>query len=119
MANYGYYLPLNPGIYETVRFLGIEEKMEGMGENKTQKTDKDGTPVWTVSALVKVPGGIQDMETFTLTATKDVAGKIKALDDLTPIRLVGLAGGKWSKAITDKTTWSFQISAIEVIKAQQ
>jgi hypothetical protein len=119
MANYGYYLPLNPSIYESVRLLGIEEKMEGMGESKSQKKDKDGTPVWTVSALVKVPGGIQDLETFTLTASKDVAGKIKALDDLTPIRLVGLAGGKWSKAITDKTTWSFQITAIEVIKAQQ
>ena len=119
MANYGYYLPLHPSIYETVRLLGIEEKMEGIGENKSQKKDKDGTPVWVVSALVKVPGGTQDMETFTLTASPDVANKIKALEDLTSIRLVGLAGGKWSKAITDKTTWSFQISGIEVVKAQQ
>lgn len=119
MANYGYYLPLHPATFETVRFLGIEEKTEGLGENKSQKKDKDGTPVWVVSALVKVPGGVQDMETFTLTASNDVVNKIKALDDLTPLRLVGLSGGKWSKAITDKTTWSFQISGVEVIKAQQ
>ena len=31
-----------------------------------------------------------------------------------PIKLVGLAGGKWSKAQTDKTSWSFQVSGIAV-----
>jgi hypothetical protein len=118
MANYGYYLPLHPNTYEAVRFIGIEPKMEGIGENKAQKKDKEGTPIWTVSALVKVPGETQDMETFTLTASNEMAKKIEALEELTAVRLVGLAGGKWSKAITDKTTWSFQITGLEIIKAQ-
>ena len=118
MANYGYYLPLHPNTYEAVRFIGIEAKMEGIGENSGQKKDKDGTPVWVVSALVKVPGGSQEMETFTLPASNDIANKIKGIEELTPIRLVGLAGGKWSKSVTDKTTWSFQITSLEIIKAQ-
>jgi hypothetical protein len=118
MSNYGYYLPLHPNTFETVRFLGIEPKNEGLGENIAQKKDKNGTPVWVVSALVKMPGGTQDLETFTLTAPSEIANKTKAIEELAMVRLVGLHGGKWSKAITDQTTWSFQISGLEIVKAQ-
>jgi hypothetical protein len=118
MSNYGYYLPLHPNTFETVRFLGIEPKNEGLGDNVGQKKDKNGTPVWVVSALVKMTGGTQDLETFTLTAPSDIANKIKAIEELSMVRLAGLHGGKWSKAITDQTTWSFQISGLEIIKAQ-
>ena len=118
MSNYGYYLPLHPNTFEAVRFIGIEAKNEGIGDNVSQKKDKNGIPVWIVSALVKVPGGTQEMETFTLSATPELVNKIKSIEELTAIRLLGLSGGKWSKAITDKTTWSFQISGLEVIKAQ-
>ncbi len=119
MSNYGYYLPLHPNTFETSRFIGIAPKNEGIGENISQKKDKDGTPVWVVSCLVKVSGGSQEMETFTLSASTEIANKIKAIEELTPVRLVGLSGGKWSKAVTDKTTWSFQISGLEILKAQQ
>jgi hypothetical protein len=118
MSNYGYYLPLHPNTFETVRFIGIAPKADGIGENTSQKTDKSNTPVWSISALVRVQGGSQELEVFTLTAGNDVANKIKAIEELTPIRLLGLAGGKWSKAMTDKTTWSFQITGLEVVKAQ-
>jgi hypothetical protein len=47
-----------------------------------------------------------------LPATKKVADEIKALEELTPIRLVGLSGGKWSRSDTDRTNWSFQITGL-------
>jgi hypothetical protein len=119
MANYGYCLQLHPNTFETFRFIGISPKTEGFGADEKHKTDKNGVPVWTVAALVKVPGGVQEMESFTLTTPADVAQKLKQIEELTPIRLVGLAGGKWSSLQTDKTSWSFQISGIEVLKAQQ
>lgn len=115
-ANYGYYLPLSSSVFESVRYLAIAPKTEGFGHDEKQKIDKDGTPVWTVSALVKFQGSKQETELFTLAASPELAGKINAIEELTPIRLVGLAGGKWSKSQTDKTSWSFQISGIEVIK---
>jgi len=118
MANYGYYLPLHPNTFESARFLGITPKTEGFGQDEKHKTDKNGVPVWTVSALVKIPGGAQEMENFTLTTPAEFANKIKAIDELTPIRLVGLAGGKWSPLQADKTNWTFQISGIEIVKAQ-
>ena len=42
--------------------------------------------------------------------------EIAKIPELTPIGLKGLAGGKWSKATTDKTSWSFQILGITVAK---
>jgi hypothetical protein len=117
MANYGYYLPLHPNTFETVRFIGLSPKTEGFGPDEKHKTDKNGVPVWVVSALVKVQGGVQEMEVFTLTVPTESANKIKTIEELVPIRLVGLAGGKWSRNQTDKTSWSFQISGVEVIKA--
>jgi hypothetical protein len=119
MANYGYYLPLHPNTFESARFIGISPKTEGFGAEEKHKTDKNGVPVWVVSALVKMTGGDQEMENFTLTAPIEAANKIKAIEELASIRLVGLAGGKWSPLQTDKTSWSFQITGIEVIKAQQ
>lgn len=116
-SSYGYYLPLHPNTFETVRFIGIAPKTEGFGAEEKHKTDKNGVPLWTVSALVKMTDGNQEMETFTLTAPTEVANKVKSIDELASIRLVGLAGGKWSKASTDKTAWSFQITGVELIKA--
>lgn len=118
MANYGYYLPLHPNTFESVRFIGITPKTEGIGENTTQKTDKNGVPVWVVSALVKMTGGVQDMENFTLTAPVEVANKLKATEELAAIRLIGLSAGKWSPLQADKTNWTFQITGIELVKAQ-
>jgi hypothetical protein len=119
MSNYGYYLPLHPNTFETARFISISPKTEGFGAEEKQKFDKAGVPIWTVAALVKVAGGTQEMENFTLTAAADVASKIKAIEELANVRLIGLAGGKWSPLQADKTNWTFQISGIEVIKAQQ
>ena len=78
--------------------------------------DKTGVPFWVISGLVKYQGGNQETELFTLAATNEIAGKIRTIEELTPIRLVGLVGGKWSKNQTDKTSWSFQISGVEIIK---
>lgn len=119
MANYGYYLPLHPNTFESARFIGISPKSEGFGIEEKHKTDKNGVPVWVVSALVKMAGGVQEMEVFTLTTPAEIANKLKQIDELTSIRLVGLAGGKWSPLQTDKTSWSFQITGVEVVKAQQ
>ena len=115
-SSYGYYLPLHPNTFETVRFISLAPKTEGFGADEKHKTDKNGVPIWTVSALVKIADSNQEMETFTLTAPTEIANKIKAIEELAPIRLIGLAGGKWSKQATDKTAWSFQITGVEVIK---
>jgi hypothetical protein len=61
MSNYGHYLPLHPNTFETARFIGITPKTEGFGVDETHKTDKNGVPVWVVSALVKMAGGVQEM----------------------------------------------------------
>lgn len=114
--NYNYYLPLHPSVFESVRFLDISPKMDGLGNDEKQKTDRDGTPQWVVSALVKHQGSKQETEVFTLTAPLAVAETINKIEELANIRLIGLAGGKWSKAGTDKTTWSFQVSGVEVVK---
>ena len=119
MSNYGYYLPLHPNTFETARFIGITPKTEGFGVDEKHKTDKNGVPVWVVSALVKMAGGVQEMENFSITTPAEVANKIKSIDELAPIRLVGLAGGKWSPLQADKTNWTFQITGVEVVKAQQ
>lgn len=115
--NYGYYLPLNAAeMYKEVRFLDISPKTDGVGELARQTTDNEGTPKWVVSTLVKYKDLPQQTETFTLVASQADAEKINLLADLTPIRLLNLLGGKWSKAGADKTSWSFQISGVEVAK---
>ena len=114
MANYGYYLPLAANLFDSVRFIDISPKTEGFGSDEVQKKDKDGTPVWEITALVKYQGGKNETETFTLVAGNKDADGIRAIPELTAIKLVGLAGGKWSKAQSDKTSWSFQVSGIAV-----
>ena len=115
--NYGYYLPLDPITYDSIRFIGITQKTEGPSPQAPQKEDKKtGLPMWTVAALVKFRGGNQETENFTLLATPEVAAKINTIPELTPIKLVDLQGGKWSKEGTDKTNWSFQISGVEIVK---
>ena len=109
---YGYYLPLG-NVYDSVRYLSITPKMTGFGAAAEQKQDKNGIPVWTISALVKRGDDPAAMETFSLTAPTKTAEAISKVAELTPIRLVGLSGGKWAKAGSDRTEWSFQISGIE------
>ena len=53
------------------------------------------------------------METFSLTAPAKTAEAIAKVAELTPIRLIGLSGGKWAKSGSDRTEWSFQITSIE------
>lgn len=114
--NYGYYLPLSEALYQEIRFLDISPKTEGVGEAAKQQTDKDGVPKWVLTALVKFQGSKQETETFTLTAPQELAEKINTIPELTNISLKGLAGGKWSKTGVDKTSWSFQITGVEVVK---
>ena len=109
-----YYLPLLENIFETVLFSDLAPKTEGIEANAPQKIDKEGLPVWTLAALVKVPGGVFEGETFTLSAPKKAAEEIMTLKDLTPIKLLGLKGGKWSKSDSATTRWSFLISGIKV-----
>jgi hypothetical protein len=114
--SYPYYLPLAADLYQGVRFLSITPKRDGLGESATQKIDKDGTPVWVLSALVKYQDAAQETQEFSLTAPSNVAEEIAKIPELTPIGLKGLSGGKWSKATTDKTSWSFHILGITVAK---
>lgn len=113
--SYGYYLPLSRELFSSVVYLGIAPKMEGIGVDTRQAHDKNGTPRWAISALVRLGDATQDTETFTLTAPTSVADKIRAIKNLSNIRLQGLAGGKWTRANSDKTSWSFQITGIEVL----
>ena len=115
MPNYGYYLPLSDKLFESVRFISIEPKTEGIGSDAPQKTDRDGTPLWVITALVKYQGGASETETFTLPANKKGFDEISAIQELTPIRLVVLSAGKWSRSDTDRTTWTFQITGVAVI----
>jgi hypothetical protein len=111
---YGYYLPLGQ-VFANVRYLSIVPKMTGFGPTSEQKSDKDGTPVFTVSALVQRKGEASATENFSLTATSKLAEQISKIAELTPIKLHGLAGGKWVQSGGDKTTWSFQITGVEVV----
>ena len=114
--SYPYYLPLSDNLFQGVRFLSITPKKDGIGESATQKIDKDGTPVWVLSALVKYQDAAQETQEFSLTAPRNAMEEIAKIPELTPIGLKGLSGGKWSKATTDKTSWSFQILGITVQK---
>ena len=110
---YGYYLPLGQ-VFASVRFLSIAPKMTGFGPLAEHKSDKDGTPVWTVSALVNRGDEASQTESFSLIATTKLADSIGQLPELTLIKLHGLSGGKWVQNGSDKTNWSFQITGLEV-----
>lgn len=115
--NFGYYIPLSANLFESVRFLGIAPKTDLLeGGERTPRKDKSGTPMWVVSALVKFDGSTQETENFTLTISKEEQLKIAQIGELAPIRLVGLSGGKWSRATSDQTAWTFQIKGVEPIK---
>ena len=115
MPNYGYYIPLSEKLFDSVRFISIEPKTDGVGSDAPQKTDKDGTPMWVITALVKYQGGVSETEAFTLPANKKGFDEISAIQELAPIRLVGLSGGKWSRSDTDRTNWTFQITGLAVL----
>ena len=115
MPNYGYYLPLSDKLFDSVRFISIEPKTEGIGSDAPQKTDRDGTPLWVITALVKYQGGASETETFTFPVNKKGFDEISAIQELTPIRLVGLSAGKWSRSDTDRTKWTFQITGLAVL----
>lgn len=115
--NYDYYLTGDSElIYSEIRLLDISPKTDGIGEAAKQQSDKDGTPKWVVSALVKYKDNPQQTETFTLVAAESVAEQINKMPDLTPVRLLGFEMGKWTKKDTDKTYWSFQITGVEAVK---
>lgn len=115
--NYGYYLPLSPNLFESVRFLGIAPKTDLLdGGERSHRKDKNGTPMWVVSALVKFDGSTQETENFTLAVSNEEQHKIAQIAELTPIRLAGLSGGKWSRATSDQTAWTFQIKGVEPVK---
>ena len=109
-----YYLPISETFLETVLYSDLAPKTDGIETNAPQKIDKEGLPVWTLSALVKVPGGLFEGESFTLSATKKTADEIMAIKPLTQIKLLNLKGGKWSKNDSVTTKWSFLISGIKV-----
>lgn len=111
---YGYYLPLGE-VFASVRFLSIVPKMSGFGSLAEQKSNKEGTPVWTISALVNRGEEASQTETFTFIANTKLAENIGKLPEVTPIKLHGLAGGKWVQSGGDKTNWSFLISGLEVV----
>lgn len=118
MANkYGYYMPLAANTFDSVRFLDITQKIDLLdGGERTQRKNKDGAPMWVVSALVKFQGSPPETENFTLVAPNEVASKYAQIAELAEIKLIGLAGGKWSRTTSDQTAWSFQITGIEVVK---
>lgn len=118
MANkYGYYMPLAANTFDSVRFLDITQKIDLLDSGeRTQRKNKDGTPMWVVSALVKFQGSPPETENFTLVAPNEVANKYAQIGELAEIKLIGLAGGKWSRTTSDQTARSFQITGIEVVK---
>lgn len=112
--NYPYYLPLSPSTFTEVRFLDLSPKTDGFGEKEQQKVDKDGTPIWVISALVSYNGSKLESELFSITATKKDAESMKGIPQFSAVKLHGLSGGKWSKAQEPKTYWSFQITGVSV-----
>jgi hypothetical protein len=80
------------------------------------KVDKTGVPQYVLTALVKFGDEKPQTEGFTITLDDKGLHQIKSIAELTPIRLLGLKGGKWSRDDSNQTTWSFQISGVEVLK---
>ena len=86
--------------------------MSGYGPLAEHKNDIDGIPVWTVSALVNRSEEASQMETFTLIASAKLAENIGKFGELTPIKLHGLAGGKWVQRAGNKNL-VLQITGVE------
>jgi len=116
MPNYGYFLPIAETTFASVRFLDISEKFELKFGQAAPKVDKTGVPQYVLTALVKFGDEKPQTEGFTITLDDKGLHQIKSIAELTPIRLLGLKGGKWSRDDSNQTTWSFQISGVEVLK---
>jgi hypothetical protein len=112
--NYSYYLPLSPATFTEVRFLDLSPKTDGFGDKEQQKVDKDGVPIWVISALVSYNGSKLESELFSITASKKDAESLRAIPQFTAVKLQGLCGGKWTKLQETKTYWSFQITGLSV-----
>lgn len=116
MANHPYYLPLSAETFEAIHFLGVEARNDGPGANRTQKHTPEGVPVWTLTMLIKRTGSIPEVELFTWVASQADADRVSNLPPMTPVKVHGLEAGKWSRANTDRTTWTFRVSGIEPTK---
>ena len=116
MATYGYYLPLSDNVFDAVHYLGIEAKTEGIGDARTQKHTPEGLPVWTLTTLVNRAGSIPEVEFFTWVGSSSDADHLKALAPMTPVKLIGVEAGKWTRANSDRTTWTFRVAGIEPVK---
>jgi len=113
---YGYYTEAPNNFYESVHFLSISPKTHLVEGKTLQQTDRDGTPKWVVSAVVKYGKQPTDTENFTLTAPIEVGDAIKQIRELTPVKLVGLEKGKWAREVGRETYWTFSIKGVEVLK---
>lgn len=116
MPNYGYFLPLSENLFSSVKFLDISPKMELKFGELEPKSTKEGVPQYVVTALIKFGDDKSQTEVFTIALDDKHLTRVQAIPELTPIRLVGLKGGKWSREASDQTTWSFQIAGIEVLR---
>jgi len=116
MANHGYYLPLAGDVFEAVHYLGIEARTDGIGDARTQKHTPGGLPVWTLTLLIKRGNNIPEVELFTWAAAGQAVEAVKALPPMTPVTLIGLEAGKWTRANSDRTTWTFRVAGLEPAK---
>lgn len=116
MPNYGYFLPLAESLFTSVKFLDLSPKTELKFGVPEPKLTKEGVPQYVMTALVKFGDEKPQTEVFTITLDDKQVNAYRAIPELSQLRLIGLRGGKWSKQDTDKTSWSFQISAVEVLK---
>lgn len=116
MPNYGYFLPLAENLFSSVKFLDLSPKMEIKFGELEPKTTKEGVPQYVLTALVKFGDDKSQTEVFTIALDDKQLNQVRGIPELTPIRLIGLRGGKWSRQESDQTTWSFQISGLEVLK---
>lgn len=71
----------------TYTVVQIEAKKDGLGQDAPQKTDREGTPQWTVDALRSGPEGA-DLISVTVSAAQQptVSG---------PAEFTGLRAGLW------------------------
>jgi hypothetical protein len=116
MPNYGYFLPLAENLFTSVKFLDLSPKTELRFGEQVPKLTKEGTPQFVLTALVRFGEEKPQTEVFTISLEEKIANQLRGISELTPIRLSGLKGGKWSRQESDQTTWSFQIAGIEVLK---
>lgn len=107
-----YYLPLDPSIFESVVLLGIEPKMDGLGDARTHKHSNDGVPVWTVTVLTQRGTNIPEVELISLNADNATSEALAALPPMTPVVLNQLEAGKWTRPGSDATSWSFRCAAV-------